>query len=296
VSDNYTGNLPSSQIKRGGGSSLNPEEKSKPKSANPLTRREWILRLGETVALTGFSGVVADPSLSVPEPQSRPPKAAGLPPGLYDPSNDHMSHALVSDQRFLPIPPGSETEYAIPYASPFVPRFFSKAEFPVVLRLVELFLNAGLTGTPEGTVDRASLETVTEIAEWIDLEVSEASAVRGAANNLSAQHWQLNVLFFSEAAMRELRDGQPDHVWRSGLEWINQEATRQNSRDFLSLLEPAQLAMLNLMGEEKTPSGHGLFQLLKNQVVRGFYTSQAGLRELDYKGNAFYPRSPGCEG
>jgi hypothetical protein len=29
--------------------------------------------------------------------------------------------------------------------------------------------------------------------------------------------------------------------------------------------------------------------------VRGFYTSQVGLKELDSKGNAFYARSLGCD-
>jgi hypothetical protein len=29
-------------------------------------------------------------------------------------------------------------------------------------------------------------------------------------------------------------------------------------------------------------------------LIRGFYTSRLGLKELDYKGNAFYAESPSC--
>jgi hypothetical protein len=36
------------------------------------------------------------------------------------------------------------------------------------------------------------------------------------------------------------------------------------------------------------------FKLLKAEIIRGFYTSQAGLKEVDYKGNGFYAKSPGC--
>jgi hypothetical protein len=46
--------------------------------------------------------------------------------------------------------------------------------------------------------------------------------------------------------------------------------------------------------EEADDAGTRLFILLKNQVAHGFYTSQRGLKELDYKGNAFYAECPGC--
>jgi hypothetical protein len=41
-------------------------------------------------------------------------------------------------------------------------------------------------------------------------------------------------------------------------------------------------------------AGTRLFDFLKFEIIKGFYTSQVGLKELDYKGNAFYARSPGC--
>jgi hypothetical protein len=41
-------------------------------------------------------------------------------------------------------------------------------------------------------------------------------------------------------------------------------------------------------------AGTKFFAYFKPEVIRGYYTSQAGLHELDFKGNSFYARSPGC--
>ena len=37
------------------------------------------------------------------------------------------------------------------------------------------------------------------------------------------------------------------------------------------------------------------YLFIRREAVRGYFTSQAGLKELDYKGNAFYGACPGCE-
>ena len=37
------------------------------------------------------------------------------------------------------------------------------------------------------------------------------------------------------------------------------------------------------------------FETLRNEAIRGYFTSAAGLKELDYKGNAYNPECPGCE-
>ena len=42
-------------------------------------------------------------------------------------------------------------------------------------------------------------------------------------------------------------------------------------------------------------AGNPFIAWLKRRVLDGFYTSRQGLQELDYKGNAFWPESPGCE-
>ncbi|MFL6350814.1 MAG: hypothetical protein ACJ74Z_03055, partial [Bryobacteraceae bacterium] len=62
-----------------------------------LTRRFWLLGIGETALGLGFArawGADAGQLVS-------------LPPGLYQPTTDHLGHALESAGRFHPIPSGS---------------------------------------------------------------------------------------------------------------------------------------------------------------------------------------------
>ena len=83
-----------------------------------ITRREWLLSLGSAVVLAGYSGAPGE----VAAGQSAAPGASSLPPGLFLPSLDHLTHALTSDDPFHPIPPGAETEYVRPRSGPFVPQ------------------------------------------------------------------------------------------------------------------------------------------------------------------------------
>ena len=59
-----------------------------------MTRREWFMQLGAGVVLAGCSASDLD--------------AAELPPGVYEPSRDHLSHALAGHW----LDAGSETELA----------------------------------------------------------------------------------------------------------------------------------------------------------------------------------------
>src|SRR6266566_5219767 len=99
------------------GESRNKSDERKPGVA--LTRREWLMSLGSAVVLSGFRGA---PGLVQPDSHAA---RAPLPPGLYQPSLDHLSHALDSKGAFLPIPPGAATEYARPHSGVFVPRAFA---------------------------------------------------------------------------------------------------------------------------------------------------------------------------
>ncbi|MGO8792584.1 MAG: gluconate 2-dehydrogenase subunit 3 family protein [Terriglobia bacterium] len=249
-----------------------------------ITRREWLLRLGGTAVLMGFKG--APPASQA---GSLPGGADQLPPGLYDPSADHMTHALTSDDRFHPIPPGCETDFVRPPSGPFQPQFFSSADFQVVKRLVALTL-----GEAEARSDAEA--TISEIAEWIDLEVFNSAAVREAALNLSPQHRALAVAFHGEKPVKALETHEPRKIWREGLDWISAESRRRWGAAFVDAPETSQVDLLKSLesGKEADNAGTRLFVLLKNQVAHGFYTSQRGLKELDYKGNAFYAECPAC--
>jgi len=99
--------------------------------------------------------------------------------------------------------------------------------------------------------------------------------------------------------VNQLETSNPDKICRDGLEWLSNGVQSRHSDQFLSLTEERQLAILDSISDE-TPdrqsenSGARFFTFLKAEVIRGFYTSQAGLKELGFRGNAFYTRSPGC--
>jgi len=256
-----------------------------PSPAGPdITRREWLLRLGGTAVLMGAKGMPAASlgGTSVVETDR-------LPPGLFDPSEDHMTHALASVSRFFPVPAGSETDFLRPPGGPFQPQFFSLADFARVKRLVALFLG-------ESDTNREWASAIVEISEWIDLEVYRSAAVREAALNLSPQHRALAIAYRDEHSVTALVTHDPEKIWKEGLEWISMESSRRWGKPFLEAPPASQAEVLKSLSDRAgdDDAGTRLFLLLKSQVARGFYTSQRGLKELDYKGNAFYAECPGC--
>ena len=212
-----------------------------------VTRRSWILRLGGATVLTGFSGtlVAAD---KLP-----------LPPGLYEPSLDHLAHSLKTATAPLPDPPA--------------PRYFAPEDFSLIQELVGLMLGEEPTAPP-----------VPEIAVWIDLIVGRSDSVRSSARSLTPAHRRLAVDFYGDDTVRELENEEPQAICRAGLAALK-------GTGFGNLDTTARLAQL--VGLEN--AGDSFIAWLKRRVLDGFYTSRQGLQELDYKGNAFWPESPGCE-
>src|SRR5579863_9427840 len=100
-----------------------------------MTRREWFMQLGAGVALTGCSASDLD--------------AAELPPGVYEPSRDHLSHALAGHG----LGAGSQTELA-QARSPY----FKPDEDPYIVILTATLLGEA----PDSPVVR-------EVVDWINL-------------------------------------------------------------------------------------------------------------------------------
>jgi hypothetical protein len=217
---------------------------------------------------------------------------------LYEPSNDHLSHALAHDGQFHSIPPGSETDYVRPRrGAPFEPQFFSAPEFKIVRRMVELMLGeAGETSSTTSDEKKAGASTVDEIAEWLDLTVSRAAAVREAARRLAPEHRVLAVHHYGAAAVEAVEKSDPQKICRDGLAWLGQNS---KGRNFLGSSEERQLQLLERIGDARPDTtqqsaGTRFSTLIKAGVIRGFYTSRAGLKELDNKRGLFYAESPGC--
>ena len=134
-----------------------------------------------------------------------------------------------------------------------------------------------------------------EVAEWIDLRVASAAGIREAAHGLDPLYRALAVAYFGSARVNELESAHPEQVCREGLEWLANTARSRGAQGFLPLGHDQQIAVLDSMSNSRNNPGARLFTLLKTEIVKGYYTSQTGLKELDFKGNAFYARSPGCD-
>lgn len=240
-----------------------------------ITRREWLLRLGGTVTLSGVSGLVPETVLSLLSDEKPP-----LPPGLYRPSTDHLVGVLGGHHRSSP--PGSETDYVLPAAS-YALQFFSAEDFSTVTSFVSTLL---------GDV---SPNTLNEVARWCDLWFHSAQNVREAARNLDPLHRKLSIAYFGEAAVTEIESADPAAVARQGLADLNRLCREEHGNPFASLDLQERQALVRSISSGRQSGLQKFFELIRNEAIRGYYTSAEGLKELEYKGNAYYPECPGCE-
>lgn len=249
--------------------------------SHDLTRRQWLLCLSEFVALAGVSGIVPEFAAQLAVAQ----QAGTLPPGLYDPSQDHLVHALSSGGSKWSPPVGSETEYVQPGSGPYRPQFFTAEDWPIVTRFMEILL---------GNVEPAAL---TQAVQWFDSWLASAERVRMAARRLDPLHRILAVAYYGEESVRELETANPQATARVGLRALQDLSQRLFGRDFLQLTPSEQVSLLTTASKaEPGTAVHQWFDLARGEAIRGYYTSADGLKELDYKGNAYYGESPGCEG
>jgi Gluconate 2-dehydrogenase subunit 3 len=244
-----------------------------------VTRREWLLCLGETVALAGVSGLVPETSLRLFGGEQ---SSTVLPPGLYDPSSDQLVHALSSHKRFAP-PAGSETDYVQP-GVPYALQFFSADEFRTIRSLVSVLL-----GNIEDT-------TLTETAQWVDLWFHSAEGVRDAARNLDPLHRALAAAYFGESSVTEIENSNPAADLRKGLAALRKLCLDEHHRPFADLDTPQQQEIVRRSSSAAIENPlRTFYELLRHEAIRGYYSSAEGLKELDYKGNAYHPYCPGCE-
>jgi len=229
------------------------------------TRRQWLLQVGGGTVLAGWTGVDLG--------------AAELPPGVYEPSRDHLGHALAGN----PVSPGGDTELVQIRTGTFQPAFFQPNQYRVLRQLTGIILG-----------ESADAAIVREIAEWIDLTVFDAAAVRAAARAFSPPHRTLAIHFYAAESVRKLEEFDVQKVVREGLAWLDAQAPGQGGFNGLSTQQ--QLGLVHRIADSKTDDpGTRFFAYLKERVIDGFYTSRAGLDELGYRGNAFYASPPGCE-
>ena len=257
-----------------------------------LTRRRWLVEVGKAAALAGIAGSL--PAAS----EASESKPETLPAGLYGPSPDHLSHALVEDSRFHPVPPGCPVEFIRPRSGPFEPQFFSRKEYPVIHRLTALMLGESSQDS-EGSDYNSGRALVDEVAEWVDFHTSSFAGVREAVERLTPEQLAIAEAYNGAPLVHRVKTTDPPATYRKGLTWIEHESSRQHQRDFIDLSEEQQTAILDLISDRPSirdieNDGTRFFRLLKDDVISGFYTSRTGLKELNYQGNSFHAESPGC--
>jgi hypothetical protein len=182
------------------------------------------------------------------------------------------------------IPPGTETDYVQPRSGPYRSHFFSADEFRAVTRLIEILL---------GNVDAGALA---ESAEWLDLHLYAAAGVREAARRLDPLHRALAVAYYGTTPVTELETADLQGVARDGLAAMAEHSERRFGRPFLDLAGPEQLDLVREISQLAPETAlRRFYDLVRHEAIRGYYTTRAGLKELDYKGNAYYAECPGCE-
>jgi gluconate 2-dehydrogenase gamma chain len=95
------------------------------------------------------------------------------------------------------------------------------------------------------------------------------------------------------------RDPNLQQGFRTGLSWLNSHSQNNSGKAFLSLDPDQQVTLLESLAYKKKfrpgeEHGRKFFGLIREYTVMGFYTSEIGLKELDFPGLKFYAESPAC--
>jgi gluconate 2-dehydrogenase gamma chain len=139
----------------------------------------------------------------------------------------------------------------------YKPLFFSTAEYALIERLTEIIIPSDETpGAREAGV-----------SEFIDLMAS--------------------------------RDTDLQSHLRTGLTWLNTRSKALRGKPFIQLAAEKQTALLEPLAYKakfgaSEKAGREFFNTIREYTVMGFYTSEIGLKELDFPGFKFYAESPAC--
>lgn len=139
----------------------------------------------------------------------------------------------------------------------YQPLFFTAAEYSQIERLADIII----------PTDETPGASQAGVAEFIDLMTS--------------------------------RDPDLQRAFRPGLQWLDAHSKKSHGKAFLILTQAQQVGLLEPLaykkrfrtGEER---GREFFDLLREYTIMGFYTSEVGLKELNFPGLKFYAQSPAC--
>lgn len=141
-------------------------------------------------------------------------------------------------------------------SGPYTPRAFSEHEYRTLERLTDLIIPVE-NGKPGGVAAGC--------AAWIDALASENDELKT--------------------------------IYKEGFAWLNAAMKRRGAEDFVSARPSEQTALLDVIAyrRNETPElepGIEFFSWVRRMTVDAFYTSEVGIKDIDYRGNspmASYP-------
>jgi gluconate 2-dehydrogenase gamma chain len=79
-------------------------------------------------------------------------------------------------------------------------------------------------------------------------------------------------------------------IYTKGLGWIDSAMVRRGEKDFVSAPASKQTELLDLIAYRRNESpelmeGIGFFAWVRRMTVDAFYTSEIGIKDIDYRGN-----------
>lgn len=100
---------------------------------------------------------------------------------------------------------------------------------------------------------------------------------------------EAEVVPFIEFMAKDFEDFQLDI--RGGLMWLNAQANQAFGQNFISCGEANQKSILDRIAhdipeQEEQPMEVNFFNLMRNLVLTGYFTSKVGIAELGYQGNS----------
>lgn len=108
------------------------------------------------------------------------------------------------------------------------------------------------------------------------------------ADSKSGSASQAGVPAFIEFIVKDI----PSHQTplRGGLMWLDSESKRKFGKPFKNLLPKDRIEMVDLIAypnkaKPEHSQGVSFFNLMRNLTATGFFTSEIGVKDLDYKGN-----------
>ena len=119
------------------------------------------------------------------------------------------------------------------------------------------------------------------------------------ADERSGSATDAGVPEFIDFMMTDTRDASLPVRIRGGLAWINAESRRRFGHDFAEATAEEQVAILDdiafpLTARPEMSQGVAFFNRFRDLVASGFWSSEMGVRDLQYIGNVPVVRWEGC--